>query len=163
MAKQLHTMFTLRAIVIIVGLFSLIMLAGFYFYSQSAQSVLNTTYNHLETITEIKSKQIQEWYKDEQFDAKTISNNPFLQNILFAFFENPSPQIIHELETYLNYIEIEHGLLGIYIINDNRQVLLETKTGDDKIICDKHSITGTKDSVMNTVIHYDKETHSYRL
>ncbi len=163
MAKQLHTMFTLRAIVIIVGLFSLIMLAGFYFYSQSTQSVLNTTYNHLETITEIKSKQIQEWYKDEQLDAKTISNNPFFQNILFAFFDNFSPQIKHELETYLNYIEIEHGLLGIYIINDNRQVLLETKTGDDKIICDKHSISGTKDSVMNTVIHYDKETHSYAI
>lgn len=163
MAGKSSQIFTIRAIVVTIGLVTLIVLAGVYFYKQSAHAILETTYNHLETITEIKSKQIHDWFIDEKLDAKTISNNPFLQECLFAYIDNPTNYNKNRLETFLQNIETEHGLLGIYIITDSRDIIVETKVQNEKKFPLKNSIKGNTDSVLHSPIHFDKETNSYAI
>lgn len=163
MATKSKYIFTVRIIVVTVGLLMLIVLAGIFFYKQSSQSLIENTYNHLETITEIKKQQFVDWFDDEKYDAKIISKNPFLQECLFSYIENPNEKNKKRLELFLQNIENEHGLLGIYVINDERKVLIETKISNEKTFCGKHAIRGDEDSVMHTVIHFEEESKTYAI
>lgn len=85
-------------------------------------------------ISELKSKQLREWYSDEIYDAGLISNNPFLIDLITYY--KSSGLNYHLLVKFLNEIKTEHLYSEVILLSLQGDYIASTNAGlafDDSV------------------------------
>ena len=101
---RLQTITTPRLIGIIILLCLLIIAAGYGFYLNESNILRNEKLTELKAISELKIKQISEWYQDNLNDSKVISQNIFLNDRISEWLHNNDNQSKAKLFEYLKSI-----------------------------------------------------------
>lgn len=110
--------------ILVLVLSILISFGGLLFYINEKDSVKEEKANELKAITELKIKQISEWYLDQMKDANLIGHKKYiLDNIQRLLNKGDNAE---ELNDYLKEIRDVQGYRDIYISTLNLKLLATT-------------------------------------
>lgn len=161
MSKNKNVFFSLKFIILSLGLL-ILFIGGIYVYQiEASRSVRKQAYDQLKAISQLKSKEISNWYSDGLYDAKIISSNFFLQEEIFNYLSNPTPDNKKRIIIFLNAIENEHGLDGIYIINQDKKIIVESLNNNETDFSIHNDLIGNQDSIFTTEIHINPITKKH--
>lgn len=95
--------------VLIIVISLIIVVAGYWFYSNEINRLTHQKHKILTAITSLKANEIKNWYNDELSDMQLISANSILLEETETFSRMPSNNVKQKLTRILNQIKIEHG------------------------------------------------------
>lgn len=108
----------------------LIVLAGIIFTRNRTASIRNEKQNELTAIAHLIISQISEWYVDELYDAKVISQNYLLIEKIDLWLRNKEQGTKNILHYYITTLKNEHGYKDIILATPEGKILM---TAEDTI------------------------------
>lgn len=114
-------------IVMLITVFSLlIFVTGYFFYLDEERTLRQNINNQLKSITDLKAKQVSDWYVDEIHDAEVIAQNGFLTSLVEKYFFEKTSINRSNVENYLKSLKIEHGYGHILVFSNNAELAAST-------------------------------------
>ena len=111
MEIKLNNLYYNKAFLVFFSLiFSLIIIISAYLYYHSEEiQIRDQKINELRAVSELKSNEIEKWYKDEMGDAELISRNPALIEYLSLYLNSKSAEHKSKLLSLLETTKMEHS------------------------------------------------------
>lgn len=114
-------------VLLLVVIFSvLIILMGYFFYLDEEKTIRQNINNQLKSVTDLKAKQISDWYVDEMHDAEVIAQNTFLIDLIEKYFSDKSTESRLSVERFIKSLKIEHGYGHVLVFSSNSDLVAST-------------------------------------
>jgi len=117
-----------KNIIYLISILCIIIIApGFFSYNNAEKKAYHQIERQLQTITNLKIKQLSDWYIDEFNDAAVISQNPYIIEILndSKFSENIEKNTIKKL---LLQIKNEHNYSEVSLFSTDKKIISSSET-----------------------------------
>ncbi len=122
--KKSHMIFFLFAILV------LLFFVGYYYYNEAEKTVIRERYQELKTISDIKSKRIENWLFERHSDIKFFSNNKYLTDLIIQYMTQSNRlQIESEIKDILEPVLLNDRYNDILILTPQREITLSLKNG----------------------------------
>lgn len=122
--KKSHMAFFIFAIAV------LLFVVGYYYYNEAEETVIRERYQELKTISEIKSKRIENWLFERHSDIKFFSNNNYLTDLIIRYMSSSnSIQIESEIKDILEPVLLNDRYNDIIILTPELELSLSLKNG----------------------------------
>lgn len=117
--------------------FLALVLAGIFLYRGQQARLRREALTTLESIAELKTRQIVEWREDGLKDAADDAGNPQALRLLRQWFTAPTPEGGGDLLAYLGFIQNNYGYHEVRLVDPAGQPLLSTsaqpETTDEEV------------------------------
>jgi PAS domain S-box-containing protein len=114
-------------VLLLVVIFSvLIILMGYFFYLDEEKTLRQNINKQLKSVTDLKAKQVSDWFVDEMHDAEVIAQNVFITSLIEKYISDKSFESHRSVEKFIKSLEIEHGYGHILVFSKNIELLAST-------------------------------------
>lgn len=116
--KERPEYFSYRLLAVFLCLALGIATAGYLLYYWQSQEIKNSAMEELNTIAELKVRQIEQWRSERINDSIVRAENPIAVEILNKWRKNPnSPQVQQKILTWFELVKKTYDYTGAYFID----------------------------------------------
>ncbi|MBX3006771.1 MAG: PAS domain S-box protein [Melioribacteraceae bacterium] len=115
-----------NALLLVVIFSVLIILMGYFFYLDEEKTLRQNINKQLKSVTDLKAKQVSDWFVDEMHDAEVIAQNVFITSLIEKYISDKSFESRRSVEKFIKSLEIEHGYGHILVFSKNIELLAST-------------------------------------
>jgi PAS domain S-box-containing protein len=126
----------------------LVIFNSYNLYRVTLKKTRTEKFNEIKAISELKAKEIADFYNDEIEDANYISQDEILKNNIIEYIKNPAKKNKTIISKQLHQLLKEHKYDKIVIINSEFKGLITTSENNDILI----------DSVITKTININKDS-----
>ncbi len=142
-------------LIILTGIF--ITAAGYLYYKNEERFYKQQKYIELKAVADLKEKQIDEWVKKRDSEAKVLTYSPFFVRRLYDWLhsennERLKAEIVEGLESF----QTELGYKNIFIASSEGNILLSAEKGSesfDPVVIKKIKEASVKKEIVHTDLY----------
>jgi PAS domain S-box-containing protein len=95
-----------------------IILSGLIYQESQRKRIFSENQNYLTAISELKTRQIEQWYRERLGDAKVIKDNePLIRSIAQYFDDRRNPDLRKELTKWMESVCREYDYNGVSVVD----------------------------------------------
>ncbi len=146
-----------RLVIIFIFFTFGIILVGFIYFESQRKRIFNENQNYLTAISDLKTRQIEQWYSERNGDAEAIRHNdPLTESILSYFSNRSNPNTNRILKKWMESVTMEYDYNGVSIVDTLFRPVIEVSLTDSvrtASIREQLATVLKTDSVVFTDLH----------
>ncbi|MBN1632846.1 MAG: PAS domain S-box protein [Ignavibacteria bacterium] len=114
-----------RVIIALIILFISAVITAFFYYNRYKIILTEEAHKSLFSISELKSKQLENWIKERLGDGNSISKNKLLSDELSGFENKPRQEATrHKILDWFSSLKNEYGYKSVSLLDTNANLIL---------------------------------------
>ncbi len=105
-------------------LLCILVAGGVWFFLTQEQQLRHKVEIELQSIAQLKVKQIVQWREELLVDAQVITENPFVSNTVTRWFSSPNPETADQILAWFRSLQNNHHYTDVLLVDPQGRVQL---------------------------------------